>query len=406
MIEMLKKNIINIFFVFLVLFIPYNSYGAVIVEQTDYAVATTTGASPLKWQQLGTGLSGTISSVEFILKRTAGSAHNVTWTLYHYSDSNYSLNQTVADNSTFQLSTTTPHVITLTSTYAFDPTKYYVWIMEGASSNTFDMYGSNFDRYSGGALCVPSPNINCGTSVFKDAYFRFSSAGSVNNSTRIVSLNSPVTGSVTPSTTVTLDFDYYFNSALDYGKYTYVGTDVIDTSTNGIVVTDTCDIVATGQSKCAKSVVLQSGKFYMWRAYVDGDTVPAKYSSWATFSVVSNPGGQTLLPTEIGTSTSSSTDAFSNVGAFLLNIPPISWLSNVGEWFGSFRDSSETATSTTLVLNYGGTMGLATSSMSINLQSVKDSHPIMDTLDNVLAGGTYVLFSFLMLAYLSRSFSV
>jgi len=340
-------------------FIPTTSYGAVILSQGDYASATSTSSTNDYWQTLGTGISGTISTVDFIMQRTHGADHNVTWSLYSYDDAGYTTGQTLVDNTTFTLSTTTAHVISRTSTYSFNPTKYYVFVFSASGGESFNVFGTNYDSFAGGQICANGPNVNCGTSLFKDYYFYIRSLGTVQNNTRIVSLNAPLNGATTVSTTVLLDIDYYFNSAIDYGNYTYVGTDVKDTSNSQIILTDSCDIVATGQSKCARSVVLTEGHFYLWRAYLGSNQGNFIYSPWYSFSVVSG-AGQTILPTTDEQATST-LEAFAQVPFnFFFDTVfskwPFSWALEFSNQIRTDIDSptAYTVASTTLDFNDAG----------------------------------------------------
>jgi len=190
-------------FIFLILgasfFIPTTSYGAVIVEQTDYSIATSTYVGSNFFQTLGTNISGTISTVEFVMRRTAGSPHTISFSLLACDNSDYS-SCTLADNHTsFTLSTTTAHLVQLTSTYAFVPAKYYYFTVNNVA-NSFQMYGTNINRYANGSFCYANIDANCGTHTMKDFYFKFSSSGTVSNNTRIVSLNAPLNGATTAST--------------------------------------------------------------------------------------------------------------------------------------------------------------------------------------------------------------
>jgi len=92
-------------FIFLVLgasfFIPTVSHGAVIISQGDYASATTTGATGASYQQtLGTGITGTINTMSFIVDRENASTHAVTFSLCASDFSTYASCGEV-DNDTF-----------------------------------------------------------------------------------------------------------------------------------------------------------------------------------------------------------------------------------------------------------------------------------------------------------------
>jgi len=105
------------------------------------------------------------------------------------------------------------------------------------------------------------------------------------NSTRIVSQNTPINGSLEPDTMVTFDFDFY-NNDVEEPLYTTVGYE-LQNFTNPSQFSYGEDIISSGGSSFSHDQVLSAGSFRMWRPFLfSSSTGQFLYGDWYSFDVV------------------------------------------------------------------------------------------------------------------------
>ena len=112
--------------------------------------------------------------------------------------------------------------------------------------------------------------------------------------TRITAINNPISGSLQPTTTVTFDFDYYFNDA-DFGVYTNTIAVVTDLTMGTTVPMVSQEINASGGGTYSQTATLTSGHYYMWQPKIYGASASV-LGNFQTFDVVTYSGQMSFIP--------------------------------------------------------------------------------------------------------------
>jgi len=183
-----------------------------------------------------------------------------------------------------------------TDTTALDPTKYYgIVFRQNVSSGTF-IHGE--DTGSFGWECVPHA-FSC-DSTFKAPYYVFHTAVAGSGSGSYVSaINSPANGENTPTVNVTFDFDYYFDSTVDFGRLTQVCARIWNETIQQSLIPVCEDITSSGAANFSQVVTLTPNMFYLWRPSIQNeDGSEVVFGDFQSFTVVTNPGGFSVLPTD------------------------------------------------------------------------------------------------------------
>lgn len=227
-------------------------------------------------QTLGSGLSGTITNFQTYASGVSslGFFGHLEVILYSFTSSNYGSGTTTVWSKDFGevtaskalYSTTTPQIV-------LDPTKYYaVKIACGVTGcgPDFYTYGSGSNVYSGGAYT----NNFSGTSYagLADVYFLFGGLTNLSaTSTRIVSQNTPTNGQIfSNGDLVTFDYDYYFNSVQDFGRYDTAGILLSNVTIGQSLNTPTSTIVSSGVNTYSEEILLPNNSCFIWRPFLTG----------------------------------------------------------------------------------------------------------------------------------------
>jgi len=183
-------------------------------------------------QSLGTGISGTVESVDYYVHAQSGS-YTSGVKIYKCDDANASVNcslvytggatQTVGTTKQLVHYDLSDNYLSGLAPFVFDVTKYY-WLQihsgqAGAVYGNSNLFG---DSYLGGEYCKASYVINCGDdSDVQDMYFVFDDGTGFNDLTRIISVT-PYDGEVVASTTPTeIGFEAYINGDYDSSTLTF-----------------------------------------------------------------------------------------------------------------------------------------------------------------------------------------
>lgn len=380
------KNIrISIGFVLLALFVlPNVSFADTVVIDGSNAGDTahnSAGFTSVGGQYLGSGYDYTVSAVDLITE-PLGSAYGLIVTLLEYNGVGTTTVATAYGTSTAKQTVK----FTFTSPYTMVSGRYYsIATNWDGVVNHGKIYGVTTNSYAGGDCFATA---QCGT--VRDLYFKVYAPDSFNaTSTRIVQVISPSAGQTTATTNVLFSFSYFFNSVVDTGNYTNVGYDLRDVANGTQFNTATSSIVASGQSTFSDTVTLAPNRFYMWRPFIAGPNGYI-YGSWSTFAVVSNPGGQSLIPGYgLGDSTASSTDALLNLSPIIRQYFPFSYIDSAQQLFARFTAPSSTPTSINLPFGGWGT----STAIAVNLSTIAGFTPLA-LLRDVLGWLVYALFGF------------
>lgn len=119
--------------------------------------------------------------------------------------------------------------------------------------------------------------------------------------TRITAINNPLSGSLQPTTTVTFNFDYFFNDTTDYGVYTHTTAFITDLTIGTTVPMYAQEILASGGGNYTATTTLTQGHYYMWQPKMYGATSTI-LGNLQTFDVVTYSGQMSFIP-PTGTST-------------------------------------------------------------------------------------------------------
>lgn len=188
-----------------------------------------------------------------------------------------------------------------------------------AGTNYVNLYNGagGTNAYGHYVLYCTSPVSNAGDC---------SASNSTATTTQFIVINEPLGGTISTSTTVIFDYDYYYNSGADI-EYTTAGIEVTDLTNQSTIVTPTSPIIASGFNTFRKSVSLLSGHQYLWKPVLSNasSTISGNVN---IFNVVSNPFPYSPLEQPLATSTATSSTPlqFLNLVSLVQNKHPIAYI--------------------------------------------------------------------------------
>lgn len=197
------------------------------------------------------------------------------------------------------------------------------------------------------------------------------------SSTRIVSQNFPRSSDITPSTSVTFDFDYYYGA--DRPEITQVGYTLVDhTGSETLFTLDSNMIInANGLVNYTDTRTLTSGHLYTWRAVMMNDDNEVLISSAPIFFSVVSQGtvgqlGDLQDIEDIVTATSTGFLVFLDVPNLLQTKVPFAWFYEIKRIIDAQASRTETGAFPSLSI---GTASTSAFVMSVEILSE-------DTIDN------------------------
>ena len=229
-------RIIAVLFFFIFALVGYRSASAD-YDQLDYATNESPPTSKSIYQQLGTGLEGSLTSIDIKCRVNATGAVDY-MSLWRTDDDNFSTNKvrffwysddacTVKESTNvtanvfynFEFDLTSSYfklngsgTCTPVSSWAFDVDKYYY-----ISQYLWDWgdlaYGSNTDLYAGGEAMYVEGGTMTTSAVIDDMFFSIGSSGSASEDSGYIEINSP------SSSEVFYKLDEDFQIDIDYWNY-------------------------------------------------------------------------------------------------------------------------------------------------------------------------------------------
>lgn len=341
----------------------FSASADVISQQTISGVQS--GSDEFFWvQSIGNGHSGTVVSLSFYLDfiRSADVGDDFYFVIEGAptatSSDTVSLNSTTQMTITSEMEAAGKILVTgyLSSPLVLNPDHYYYLEFADVNGSPADseafIYGASGDVISGnhhlGEDRDEARDGTCGGSCgsVEDIYYVLRSDEAFSSDTRIISLNSPASGVITPSTNVLFDFDYYYGN--NARGVTTVGIDVKDI-TAGFQYSPLEDtILASGQSTFTGNLVLTAGHLHLWRAYMRSATSTEFVSGWSSFDVVTASASSTQYIDPITglpiTSTSTGFFDFLNVPQLLQTKKPFAYIYQVGSLLETLDTISATGT--------------------------------------------------------------
>jgi len=296
--------ILNVLLFGRILYAAYIPYQGISDTQSAY---NTVGGTTYNYvdQSLGIGLSGEILSVSVFLSINATSSNQVATTLIGCDDTGCSggANEFVTfediPSSAFT-GTKTEYTLNATAAYYLNPSLYYFLQVQpsGGFGNSGYAFGSNAtSSFLGGAA-------NCSTTQcgnIKDYYFAFNGV-IPSTDTRIIRVNSPLSGSVSTSSVVVFNYDYSSN-ALD--GFNFVGGSVKDLTNPSERELAIKPILSEGEAEYNSTMTLSPGHLHLWRPFLYSSTTNQYvYGDWYSFDVVYRSASSTpLIPVANASST-------------------------------------------------------------------------------------------------------
>lgn len=172
--------------------------------------------------------------------------------------------------------------------------------------------------------------------------------------TRITQIIYPTNQSITPSTVVNFNYEYFYND--DDTQFTQTCIRITDLTAQQELVPTCNDIIATGFTEINQSIGLVSGHEYIWRPTIQGETaLNAIIGSSNQFYVVSQPDTTDIqspfpLPTtddEAATSTTGNLNRIGNLVFYIIEQKfPFNWASEIGQYVYVLKDRATTSPAT------------------------------------------------------------
>jgi len=214
----------------------------------------------------------------------------------------------------------------LISTNSFDISSSYDVLTKYFSSSYTLSSSTNYDVRLN-ASCNPGTADVVSNSVASSFYGVLSNT--VATSTRVTTINEPLGGTISTSTVVVFDYDFFFNSD-DFGDIHSATIELTNTTNPQSVYTLSVPILASGNNTFRQSYTLQEGNSYSWRPLLVGSSTSV-YGNINLFSVVSNPYPNTPLVDNFSTSTATSTtpSIYLNIVSLIQNKHPIAYIPQV-----------------------------------------------------------------------------
>ena len=142
--------------------------------------------------------------------------------------------------------------------------------------------------------------------------------------TRIVIQNSRQYASVTATSVVDFDYDFYFNDTTHFGLLDKACVSIKNVTIQQDLVPSCVDITTSGLQTFFVQRQLTEDYTYTWQPYLTSSSTSAGriYGQSYYFSVVSEPVTQTLLPPTNATSTTALQGWFNSAQNAVLSVPP------------------------------------------------------------------------------------
>lgn len=149
----------------------------------------------------------------------------------------------------------------------------------------------------------------------------------VATTTRITTIEEPLSGTISTSTNVIFDFQYFYND-IETPDINAVGIELINLTNQNSVFTLNTPILASGSGEYRKSYNLIANNTYSWRPFLKDDAGNYRYGNVMVFNVVSNPNPFSPLESEFATSTATSTTPviYLNLVSLIQNKHPIAYI--------------------------------------------------------------------------------
>lgn len=322
-----------------------------IVSQTTHSTdsVAVTGSTMTNVQFLGGGFTGNFFSLQMYFRAGScplGTCPRAKVWLVEGTSSTFTVASAATVLGTFTPTNTSEQVATFSGvSYTFDPSKYYgiAWDCDSGCGANIYVRGNPANSYAGGDYLSPNPTHDTNIA---DIYMRLYN-DNVDDSSRIVSLDSPIDGEVTSSTLVNFAFTYYSNPA---DLFTIAGISLVDISAAQSVVGATTTVAGSGQFSASLTRQLASGHQYRWFAYLqkaDGTRIQSQsrvFYAAATPSFSSSTAS--LFPIEQVTDANASSSLQQYAQQFVNTLSafqgkfPISWLYGTYAIFNSISVSS------------------------------------------------------------------
>ncbi len=170
--------------------------------------------------------------------------------------------------------------------------------------------------------------------------------------TRIVASTAPGNGATTPSTSVTISFDYFYNDTLP-DVYDKAGIDLQDSTAFQAINAPEETIISSGGSTYSETLTLVSGHEYLWRPYLRnsvGSSTPVINGNLQSFFVITNPYPldlNTTGSTTVASSSEAATTIYQNLLNTIENNPPFGFIFRI---LSDFATTSATGTPAVIAL--------------------------------------------------------
>jgi len=278
-------------------FIPSQAHASVLYENFSPATTVTTYVAGT------TTVSGTIKYVTMLLAGAHGFSTNLS----------YELRERDNDTGTYG-SCNSIDALTGTQRGVPEFTSFTPDVTE-MRQITFEMSGLGCTKSAGSkASFYPYVNGNViggigqigATGSATGLQYMVVQSDNVASTSRITNIYEPLSASISTSTTVIFDFEYFNNDVVS-DVYEYSGTELTDTTVGTNVLTIEKPILTSGLGEYRKSVLLQSGHQYIWRPYLRTASSTKLYGDFNIFSVVTNPNPFSDGLLDISTTTASTT---------------------------------------------------------------------------------------------------
>lgn len=301
------------YFLLLTVFLPSFASADVLLSQSVATTSTNSlngAGGELIIQQLGTGLTGTLSSVQLTLSRQSVYSNpfiNITC----FTDTTYSTTcpsgTIVATSGSVNVIASSPTVYTFTFSNFYNFVSTNAYIIQYNNGGSTKVYGSSISSSYPAGLAVSNGS---GLNGLKSIYFTLYTSDVLSQTeTAIKSIRSPTVGTTTYSTNVAFDFDYFVGTTY----VNKVGLQIEDTFGGQTLNIPEQDVLASGNGSYYNILTLVYSHGYRWRPYLryGSDYI---YGPWRNFAVVLNPVYATstlpyspvITPTNVTTTTVSS----------------------------------------------------------------------------------------------------
>lgn len=294
-----------------------------------FLFSTSTGQypdAPPKWY---------LDNLDIVLENTSGS-RDVTVRLVRYTSLSPTTYETVATSSTETVTTKGVYNFTFAAPVDLYAERGAVAVPRASSyfwyALIFDATGTTgaLRPYGGSPDYTNSYYYNDGASDFNPYLVLRGTDLFSGTDTRIISLDTPLAGSITPSNSVNFSYQYYFNDTTHFDLIDRACISLTDT-TNGVQLAPKCNfITGSGVNNSEYTYSnLTSGSLYSWYGYLSGSTTANRIvSPPQTFFVVFNG----LIDGNASTTATSTSGTLAFFGGMLTTVweySPYSYITDI-----------------------------------------------------------------------------